>query len=109
MSRKIFLLIVILFCTIFCHFYNKHKIMIDSRNYNRLQEELKSCREQNYFLIHENCRLSSRERIQELAVNKLDMYLPKDPTNTYTIKIDRDKDSFCLIDFIVPSVEALTQ
>jgi hypothetical protein len=83
--------------------------MIDSRKHDRLIEQLKSYREQNNYLVNENCRLSSRERIQEMAAKKLGMIYPKDPSNTYTIKIDKAKNKFCLIDFIVPSAEALTQ
>ncbi|KQC10689.1 MAG: hypothetical protein APR54_11730 [Candidatus Cloacimonas sp. SDB] len=109
MSKKIFLLIFIFFGIIFCHFYNKHKIMIDSRKCEELQEQLKSYREQNYFLITENCRLCSRERIQMIARKELGMIYPQNPDNIYTIKIDDKKNSFCLIDFIVPSVEALTK
>jgi len=108
MNRKIFFLIIIFFGVIFSHFYNKHKIMIDSRKCDLIQKQLKSCQEQNLFLISENCKLSSRERIQALAISKLGMIHPIDPSNTYTIKINKNKDSFCLIDFIVPSVEALT-
>jgi cell division protein FtsL len=109
MSKKIFLLVLILFGAVFCHFYNKHKIMIDSRKCNQLMEQLKSYREQNNYLINQNCRLSSRERIQEIAINDLGMIHPTDPSSTFTIKIDKAKNKFCLIDFIVPSVEALTQ
>jgi len=108
MSKKIFLLIIIFFGVIFSHFYNKHKIMISNRNFDLLQKQLKSCQEQNIFLISENCKLSSRERIQALAIKQLGMIHPKDPSNTYTIRINKKEDSFCLIDFIVPSVEALT-
>lgn len=109
MNKKFFILILILFCLIFSHFYNKHKIMIDSRKYDRLVEQFKSYQEQNNNLLNENCRLSSRERIQAIAADKLGMIYPKDPSSTYTIKIDKEKNKFCLIDFIVPSAEALTQ
>ncbi|MFC1887236.1 cell division protein FtsL [Candidatus Cloacimonadota bacterium] len=109
MNKKFFLLILILFALVFSHFFNKHHIMIDSRKCDQLMQQLKSCREQNNVLINENRRLCSRERIQELAINQLGMSHPTDLNSTYTIKIDKEKNKFCLIDFIVPSVEALTQ
>ncbi|MCK4696008.1 MAG: hypothetical protein KAT74_09605 [Candidatus Cloacimonetes bacterium] len=107
MSKKIFLLIILLFTVIFSHFYNKHKIMIYKRQITRLYESYKSYKEVNLFLINQNCKLNSRERIQKLAFEKLDMIYPEDNQNVYTIKMDRKKETFCLIDYIVPSVEAL--
>ena len=73
----------------------------------QLYEINKSYKEVNLFLINQNCKLSSRERIQKLAFEKLDMIYPEDNKNIYNIKMDKKKETFCLIDYIVPSVEAL--
>jgi hypothetical protein len=56
--------------------------------------------------------LCSRERIEKLAVEKLGMFYPTDEMATvrYVRESYSDKvASFTLIDYLVPSVEALTR
>ena len=63
----------------------------------------------NLNLITLNSKLSSRERIQRLASQNLDMFFPTDNGNVHNIKFDSKKKIFRLIDYIVPSAEAITR
>lgn len=109
MTRKILILFLVTFAVIFCHYYNQHKILINGKEAARLQDEIKSYREMNQNLMAENYQLSSRERIQELAYVQLGMFYPDNYDHVYNIQMDKDKENFLLIDYIVPSVEALNK
>ncbi|MBN1949293.1 MAG: cell division protein FtsL, partial [Candidatus Cloacimonetes bacterium] len=107
--RKILILFLATFAVIFCHYYNQHKILINAKEVTRLQDEIKSYREMNQNLTAENYQLSSRERIQELAYSQLGMFYPDNYDHVYNIQLDKAKENFFLIDYIVPSVEALNK
>jgi cell division protein FtsL len=72
-----------------------------------LTDVYKSNQDINLNLITVNSKLGSRERIQKLAYEELGMFYPIDNANVHNIKINSRKESFCLIDYIVPSAEAL--
>lgn len=109
MNFKILVILVLLVSSIFFHYYNKHKIIELSREKNLIQEKYNSEKDVNLNLVIANNNLNSRTRIQKLAAEKLGMYFPKDKKNIHTIEFNRKKNTFCLVDFIVPSAEALTK
>ncbi|MCK4654674.1 MAG: hypothetical protein KAU01_09525 [Candidatus Cloacimonetes bacterium] len=109
MNKKLIIIILILCGIIFVHHYNKHKILIYSRQYYELSDIYKSKKDINLNLVSINSKLGSRERIQNLAFEKLEMFYPDNDQNIHNIKMNNKKKSFCLIDYIVPSAEALTK
>ncbi|HHE38644.1 MAG TPA: hypothetical protein ENL20_08745 [Candidatus Cloacimonetes bacterium] len=109
MKYKIILLLIIFLTTVFSHYYNKHKIIKYERESNRLIEIYNSKKDLNLNYLNINSKLCSRERIQKLAIEKLNMFYPDDTSNIHNIKIDNRKETFCLIDYIIPSAEALTK
>ena len=109
MSKRAVILIVIFFAIIFVHYHNQHKILGYSRETSDLMETYKSQKDINLDLVTANSKLSSRERIQNLAYNELDMSYPEDATSVHNIMMNSREETFCLVDFIVPSAEALTQ
>ena len=109
MNKKAIVFILVVFIFIFSHYYNKHKILDYARQCNKLTDVYKSNQDINLNLITVNSKLGSRERIQKLAYEELGMFYPTDNANVHNIKINSRKESFCLIDYIVPSAEALTK
>ncbi|MDO9577970.1 MAG: cell division protein FtsL [Candidatus Cloacimonadales bacterium] len=109
MNRRAVILIVVFFAIIFVHYQNQHKILSYSRKTNELQENYKSQRDINLDLVSVNSQLGSRERIQNLAYDKLGMTYPEDATSVHNIMMNSRKETFCLVDFIVPCAEALTK
>lgn len=102
------LIIILLFVTIFVHYYNRYGILQNNRNNERLSKQLAKLERINKKLSAENSYLSSRDYIETLARNKLDMFYPEDDEHVHNIGYNEDDNSFKLIDYIVPSVEALT-
>ena len=98
-----------MFSGIFFHYYNKHKIIEISRQKNVLLERLNSEKNVNLNLVIANNNLTSRVRIQQLASEKLGMFYPKNKSKIHTIEFNRKKNTFCLVDYIIPSAEALTK
>lgn len=109
MSRKLLIITVILIIAIFSHYYNKHKLIHYAREHTQLIEEYNALKAINTKLLTDNNRLSSRTRIQKLAVEELDMFFPKDNSHVHNILIDHRKKTFCLIDYFVPAAEAITR
>ena len=102
------IIIISLFIIVFCHYFNKHKILKTSRDSMKLTELIKSKKDINLLLVMENIELSSRYRIEKLATEELDMYYPENSETRHTIIFDKKKETFCLVDYIIPSAEAIT-
>ncbi len=109
MIKRILFILIILSGNIFAHYYNKHKILSYARQTQKLVEKYNSQKNINLNLVTQNSKLSSRERIQKLAFDELDMFYPGNNYSVHNIKINTKKETFCLIDYIIPSVEALTK
>lgn len=109
MNWKIIVIIFLVFVSIFFHYSNKHSIIVHGRKIDESQELYQACKVDNISLITMNSRLSSRDRIQRLAAEHLNMFFPADNENVHNIKFDNKKETFRLIDYIVPSAEALTR
>lgn len=107
MTRKLLLIIVLVFTAIIGRFVNNYVIFQMSRQMDQIQTKIDSYSEIHVILLSENSQLSSRERIQELAITKLGMFHPHNNNNVYDINWNKEKGQFCLIDFIIPSVQAL--
>lgn len=107
MTRKLLLIIVLVFTAIIGHFVNNYVMFKMSRQMDQIQTKIDSYSEINLILLSENSQLSSRERIQELAITQLGMFFPANNTNVFDINWNKKKGQFCLIDFIIPSVQAL--
>ena len=109
MNKKIIILVIVICSCIFTHYYNQHKILGDARLTNELTETYKSQKDINLNLVTVNSKLGSRERIQKLAFENLGMFYPQDATSVHNIVMNTKDETFCLVDFIVPSAEALTK
>ncbi len=109
MFHKLSLILIIIILSFFFHYYNKHKILQYGREFTQIQENLEHLRAINSQLKTENNKLRCRGRIQRLAIDELDMMIPTDDTNIHNIRFDPDKNYFCLIDYIIPSAEAITR
>jgi cell division protein FtsL len=107
MTKRIIVVIFIVSLAVFFHYQNNHHILKFSRKANELKEVLKSKNDINIQLITVNSKLSSRDRIQKIAFEKLGMFFPITKENVHTIKINKKDNRFCLVDYIIPSVEAL--
>lgn len=109
MNWKVMVIAALIVVGIFCHFCNKHIIINNGRELDAVRQEYQAQKVENLSLITKQSRLSSRDRIQKLASAKLDMFFPTNNDNVHTIKFDTKKKTFRLIDYIVPSAEALTR
>lgn len=109
MNWKITVIIILALVSIFCHYSNKHNIIVYERKIDETEEIYQAYKVDNLSLITLNNKLSSRERIQRLASENLNMYFPTNNENIHNIKFDNKKETFRLIDYIVPSAEALTR
>ncbi len=98
---------------VFVHYFNKHTILNNEKECARLEQICTAERQQNSELKLEYIRLSARERIQKYARQNLSMILPDQSDNSvHYVKETKLKDEtkrFSLIDFFVPSMEALTK
>ncbi len=109
MNWKVIVIAVLILVSIFCHYSNKHKIIVYGRQLDDARELYQAQKVNNLDLITLNSKLSSRDRIQRLASQNLDMFFPTDNENVHNIKFNNKKETFRLIDYIVPSAEALTR
>ncbi|MBT4575660.1 MAG: hypothetical protein HOK80_10240 [Candidatus Cloacimonetes bacterium] len=109
MNWKIIVIAALLIASIFCHYSNKHKLIINGRKLDESRELYQAYMVNNLDLITLNSKLSSRDRIQRLASDNLNMFFPADNESVHNIKFDNKKETFRLIDYIVPSAEALTR
>ncbi len=107
MRKKLLLVFILLAVTTIGHFVNNHLIFKMSRRIDEIQSRIDSLSEIHVSLLSRNSQLSCRERIQELAITKLGMFYPDSNKNVYDINWNREKGQFCLIDYIIPSVQAL--
>ncbi len=108
MNKKIFLLFLLILGIIYFHFVNKHQILKYNHQIENQQLQITSLKELNLYNLIENNKLSSKERIEKLAADKLDMFYPMNPETTYNISFDDKDQSVRLINYFVPSAEALT-
>ncbi len=109
MNWKIIVVVSLILVSIFCHFSNKHKLIVYGRKLDESSELYQAHKVNNLDLITLNSKLSSRDRIQRLASDNLSMFFPADNQNVHNIKFNDKKETFRLIDYIVPSAEALTR
>lgn len=109
MNWKVITIVLLIFVSIFCHYSNKHNIIVYGRKLDESKEFYQAQKVDNLNLITANSKLSSRERIQRLASQQLDMFYPINNDNVHNIRFDNKKKTFRLIDYIVPSAEALTR
>lgn len=107
MNWKIIIIVSLIFVSIFSHYSNKHKILVYGRKLDESREFYQAQKVNNLNLITLNSKLSSRDRIQRLASENLDMFFPTNNENVHNIKFDNKEKTFRLIDYIVPSAEAL--
>ena len=109
MNWKVITFVLLIFVSIFCHYSNKHNIIVYGRKLDESQRLYQAHKVNNLDLITLNSKLSSRDRIQRLASQNLDMFFPTGNENVHNIKFNNKKETFRLIDYIVPSAEALTR
>ena len=109
MNWKVITIVLLIFVSIFCHYSNKHNIIVYGRKLDESRELYQAYMVNNLDLITLNSKLSSRDRIQRLASDNLNMFFPADNESVHNIKFDNKKETFRLIDYIVPSAEALTR
>lgn len=109
MIFKISFIFLLVFVAIFTHYSNQHMILSYSRQIDEIATKVKSAKDLNLSLLTQNSTLGSRERIQKLAYEKLNMVYPNNQEKVHSIVLDKQSDTFCLVDFIVPSAEALTR
>ena len=109
MNWKIIIIIFLILVSIFCHYNNRHKIIVYGRQLDDFREFYQAQKVDNLEHVTLNSKLSSRDRIQRLASQNLDMFFPADNENIHNIKFNNKKRTFRLIDYIVPSAEALTR
>ena len=109
MNWKVIVIALLIVISIFSHYSNKHKILDYGRKLDESRELYQAQKVDNLNLITTNSKLSSRERIQRLASQRLGMFYPINNDNVHNIRFDNKKKTFRLIDYIVPSAEALTR
>lgn len=109
MKTRLLILVVLILVSVFVHYHNQHKILSYSRRISDINENLKSAKDINLDLVTYNSTLGSRERIQKLAYEQLGMCYPNDATDVHSIVMNSQDETFCLVDFIIPSAEALTK
>jgi len=109
MNWKVIVIVLLIVISIFSHYSNKHKILDYGRKLDESRELYQAQKVNNLNLITTNSTLSSRERIQRLASQRLDMFYPINNDNVHNIRFDNKKNTFRILDYIVPSAEALTR
>ncbi|MCF7859047.1 MAG: hypothetical protein K9N07_06970 [Candidatus Cloacimonetes bacterium] len=109
MNWKAVIVVLLFFTLIFCHYSNQHKIIVYGRQLDQSREYYQAQKVKNQDLVTTYSKLSSRERIQDLASSYLGMYYDDNNENVHNIKYNNKKETFRLIDYIVPSAEALTR
>jgi len=109
MSKKWLILLLLIIVFTFCHYYNKHRIIHLTREYTKINEKYFYLKSINSQLLTTNNSLSCRTRIHKLAIEELNMILPENSESVHLISFNPHKKDFCLIDYVVPSAEALTK
>lgn len=107
MRKSIIVIVLMIFLSIFCHFYNKHVIFQTARENIELEDILNSKKDLNRNLRMENIDLNSLARIETIAMSELNMIYPENDKDRHTILFDESKQMFSLLDFFIPTVEAL--
>ncbi|MCD4652080.1 MAG: cell division protein FtsL [Candidatus Cloacimonetes bacterium] len=105
---RLTLICCIIAITFFVHFFNQHQILKmekETKKLSRLWERQKII---NQDLKLQYNQLSSRERIEKLALEQLGMIYPKQSTEKLRY-VAASRQGFSMIDFFVPSAEALTR
>lgn len=90
---------------VFFQFMNKHQVLLDIKETDSLCKTLQSLQEVNQDLLACNSKLLARDRIKKLASEQLGMIFATEAPQSIGIV---DDDSYRLIDFLVPTAEALT-
>jgi cell division protein FtsL len=98
-----------IFLSVFCHFSNKHVIYKTARENIKLAEIVASKKDLNRTYQAENIELSALARIEHIAIQELGMEYPNNKLARHTILYNESKQTFSLLDFFIPTVEALTR
>ena len=106
MKIKLLIIFVCFIGAIYFNFSNKHQVIISSQRIETLLEELQSKQEINQDLLATNSKLLARNRIKKLASEELGMLFSSVAPQTIGIG---EEDNYRLIDFLVPTVEALNK
>ena len=109
MNWKVIVILLLIVFSIFSHYSNKHMILNYGRKLDESREQYQAQKVDNLNLITTNSKLSSRERIQRLASQRLGMFYPINNDNVHNIRFDNKKNTFRILDYIVPSAEALNR
>ena len=109
MNWKVIVIVSLILVLVFSHYINKHNILVYGRKLDESRELYQAQRVDNLNLITMNSKLSSRERIQRLASQQLSMFYPANNDNVHDIRFDHKKNTFRILDYIIPSAEALTR
>jgi cell division protein FtsL len=109
MNRFFIIVVFLVLVSFFFHFYNKHVIFQTARENLKLEEMLETKRDLNRSLVSENIKLCSLARIESLAMEKLEMEYPEKDGSRHTILYNETKQTFSLLDFFIPTAEALVR
>ncbi len=107
MRKSAIVIVLMIFSSIFFHFYNKYIIFKTARENIELEDILNSKKDLNRNLRMENIDLNSLARIESIAMSELNMTYPEKDNERHTILYDESKQMFSLLDFFIPTVEAL--
>ncbi len=105
--KKVAIISAMIVAVIFLHHYNEHIIIKITRSYNKMNESYLSQDQTRQSLLIKNSSMSSRSRIQRLASENLDM-VATNPNEVIHIIRNKKNQTFCLVDYFVPSAEAIT-
>jgi cell division protein FtsL len=105
--KKLALVALVIIVAIFSHYYNKHVILHSSRQLDKMNTEIYSLKEINLELLNQNFDLKAHSRIVHLAKTRLEM-IPIQKENTTIVSIDNATKKYYLIDYFIPSAEAIT-
>lgn len=102
---KIFLISFILLIAIYSNFMNKHKVIKLTQKIDKKVIILQSMQEINQDLLAKNSKLLSRDRIKKLASEELGMFFSSAAPTTITE--NNEKDPYRIINFLIPTADAL--
>lgn len=106
MKIRFLLIFLVIILAIYMNFINKHEIMKFSEQTESALKILQSRQEVNQDLLSVNSKLLARDRIKKLASEELNMIFAE----STPLNIGRDDNNrYKLIDFFVPTAEALNR
>ncbi len=106
MKIKLIVIFLSAIGALYFNFTNKYYIIKSTQRIEELKKTLQSYEEINQDLLATNSKLLARDRIKKLASEELGMIFST--TVPQTISISED-DDYKLINFLVPTAEALNK